>query len=118
MSPIAQIRWFTLAAALVLAVGLLVSSAPFICVASGLTGLLAGAAIPLAIHVACERFRDNTMMASAFILLVLYVAQIVCPPLMGIAETQFGLRWAMAVCPAALAMCGSLLLLAGRVNDA
>jgi fucose permease len=118
LSPIMQIRWFSLAAALVLAIGLLVSNALFICAASALTGLLAGAAIPLAIHVACERFRDNTMMASASILLVLYVAQIICPPLMGIAETTFGLKWAMAVCPAALALCGSLLFFVGRSKNA
>ena len=118
LSPIAQIRWFSLAAALVLAIGLLVSNAAVICAVSALTGLLAGAAIPLAIHVACERFRENTMMASAFILLVLYVAQIVCPPLMGIAETQFGLRWAMMVCPAALAMCGGVLCFIRRAKDA
>ena len=104
--PVALIRVSSFAAAVLIAVGIALGDAAFMCAAGALTGLISGATIPLLMHEACSRYSHNTLMATTFLLLSVYVAQSVFPPVVGAAASAFGLTAAMYVCPAALLLCG------------
>ena len=106
VKPATLIYWSAFSTAALVAAGIATGSAPIMCAASGLGGLLSGSIIPMLIHIACQQYKSNTLMATTFLLLGLYVAQSICPPMMGVIASSAGLTAAMWVAPIAVTLCG------------
>ncbi|NLG24765.1 MAG: hypothetical protein GX558_05370 [Clostridiales bacterium] len=113
-SPVKIIGWSSLASAALLAIGVLSGSAVAMCAATLLAGLLAGANIPLILHVVSDQFRENTAMATTITFIALYVAQSISSPLMGAIESVWGLAAGMLLCAASLAISGGFAFLMRR----
>lgn len=83
------ITWALLTAGLLLKNGML--AVAFCCIA----GIFCASAIPFAMNLACERMKENTLMASTILFLAMYIGQSVCSPIIGALEDAFSLEAAM-----------------------
>jgi len=106
IKPPVLIRWASLATAATLVIGIALHNAPLMCATSVLAGLFSGATIPLLLHIACQKYKSNTLMATTFLFLAIYASQSIAPPIMGFIASTWGLTIAMLLCPAAVGLCG------------
>jgi len=118
VNPTVLIRWSCFATAALVAAGVATGSAPVMCGAGALAGLTSGAIIPLLMHIACQQYKENTLMASTFLFLALYFSQSICPPLMGLIETAWGLTAVMMACPVTVCLCGGAAFFVERADTA
>ncbi|MBQ2955604.1 MAG: MFS transporter [Clostridia bacterium] len=110
ISPVRYIQTTAIAGAVILLPGILSGNAYLMCGAAVISALLAGAAIPMMIHVSCERFSENTMLASTAILLCVYAGQALGPAVIGQMEGAFTIGAGLLMTVAALGLSGACAL--------
>lgn len=116
VSPVRYIQVSGIASAIVLAGGVLSGNAYVMCAAAVLTALMAGAVIPMMLHVSCERFSENTMLATTAILLCVYAGQAMGPAVIGQMEAGMSIAVGLLTCAAAIGLSGlaALGVMAGK----
>ena len=98
ISPLRYIQVSGGASAVVLAAGILSGNAYVMCGAAVITALLAGAVIPMILHVSCERFSENTMLATTAVLLCVYAGQALGPAVIGQMEGALSIGAGLLTC--------------------
>lgn len=88
--------------AAILAAGLLIGDARFMCACAAACALVSGAIIPMIMSASCADFASNTLLASTLMNLSMLVGNCFASPLIGLIEARAGMRWGMAVCAGAL----------------
>jgi len=104
ISPLRYIQFSGLISAVVLAAGILSGNAYVMCAAAVLTALLAGAVIPMILHVSCERFPVNTMLATTVVLLCVYAGQALGPVIIGQMEGALNIGSGLLTCALAIGL--------------
>ncbi len=94
-----------LAGGIALCIGLLFPGGWFLRIMLILSSLLFGALIPCVITLGCERQKDNTLLATTGIMLMLYLGQAVSSPLIAALESLLSLRAGMFLCALCMALC-------------
>lgn len=110
ISPLRYIQLSGLISALVLAAGILSGNAYIMCAAAVLTALLAGAVIPMILHVSCERFQINTMLATTVVLLCVYAGQALGPVVIGQMEGALSIGSGLFTCALTIGLSGAAAL--------
>ena len=110
ISPLRYIQLSGLISALVLAAGILSGNAYIMCAAAVLTALLAGAVIPMILHVSCERFQINTMLATTVVLLCVYAGQALGPVVIGQMEGALSIGSGLLTCALTIGLSGAAAL--------
>ena len=106
ISPIRYIQGSGVLAAVVLAAGILSGNAYVMCAAAVISALLAGAVIPMILHISCDRFAENTMLATTAGLLCVYAGQALGPLVIGQMEGALGIGGGLMTCAAAVGLSG------------
>ena len=106
VSPVRYIQITCMVSAAVLAAGILSGNAYAMCICAVLTAVLAGAVIPMILHVSCERFAENTMLATTAVLLCVYAGQALGPAVIGQMEAGLTIGWGLMTCAAAVGLSG------------
>lgn len=106
ISPLRYIQISGMISAIVLAAGILSGNAYVMCAAAVLTALLAGAVIPMILHVSCERFTVNTMLATTVVLLCVYAGQALGPVVIGQMEGALNIGSGLLTCALAIGLSG------------
>ena len=106
VSPVRYIQAATLISAAVLTGGIRSGNAYVMCAAAVITALLAGAVIPMILHVSCERFSENTLLATTAILLCVYAGQALGPAVIGQMEAASSIGAGLLTCAAAVWLSG------------
>ena len=104
ISPLGYIRVAGLLGAASLAAGILSGNAWVMCAAAVLSALLGGAVIPMILHISCERFPENTMLATTAVLLCVYAGQALGPAVIGQMEGALNIGWGLMTCAAAIGL--------------
>ncbi len=86
VTPIRYVQLSGLLGATALAAGILAGNAGVMCAMAVLAALIAGAGIPMILHISCERFPENTMLATTAVLLCVYAGQALGPVVIGQVE--------------------------------
>lgn len=110
ISPLRYIQVSGLLSAAVLAAGILSGNAYGMCAAAVITALLAGAVIPMVLHVSCEQFPQNTMLATTAVLLCVYAGQAMGPAVIGQMEGALSIGGGLLTCAAAIGLSGAVAL--------
>lgn len=110
ITPLRYLQVSCIIGAAVLVPGVLSGNAYIMGAAAALTALLAGAYIPMTLHLCCDRFRENTMLVTTAVLLCVYGGQALGPALIGKIESLSSIAYAMLTTPVALALSGIALL--------
>lgn len=105
-TPVRYIQISAVASAVIMAVGLTTNNAYLASGAIVLTGLLAGAVIPMILHLSCERFTENTLLATTAVLLCVYAGQALGPAVIGKMEAVWSIKSGMMICAAASLLSG------------
>ena len=106
ISPVRYIPVSGLLSAAALAGGILSGNAYIMCGAAVVTALLVGAVIPMILHVSCERFSENTMLATTAVLLCVYAGQAAGPAVIGQMEGALSIGTGLLTCAAAVGLSG------------
>lgn len=106
ISPVRYIQVSGLLSAAVLLPGVLSGNPYLMCAAAVGSALLAGAVIPMILHVSCERFPENTMLATTAILLCVYAGQALGPAVIGQMEGSLSIGAGLITTVAALGLSG------------
>ena len=104
ISPLRYIQSSGIISAFVLAAGILSGNAYGMCAAAVVTALLAGAVIPMILHVSCERFPVNTMLATTVVLLCVYAGQALGPVVIGQMEGALTIGGGLLTCALTLGL--------------
>lgn len=110
ISPVRYIRITALVGGAALATGVLSGNAYVMCGTAVLSALLAGAVIPMTLHVSCERFSENTMLATTAVLLCVYAGQALGPAVIGQMEGALSIGAGILTCAITLALSGVAML--------
>lgn len=106
VTPLRYIQCAGLLGAAVLLPGVLSGNAYVMAGAVVVSSLLAGAVIPMILHVSCERFSENTLLATTTILLGVYAGQALGPMIIGQMEAAMSIKAGMLFCVAAVGLSG------------
>ena len=106
VTPLRYIQCAGLLGAAVLLPGVLSGNAYVMAGAVVVSSLLAGAVIPMILHVSCERFSENTLLATTTILLGVYAGQALGPMIIGQMEATMSIKAGMLFCVAAVGLSG------------
>jgi len=110
ITPVRYIRLTCVLGGAALAAGVLSGNAAVMCGATVLSALLAGAVIPMILHVSCERFSENTMLATTAVLLCVYAGQALGPAVIGQMEGALSIGAGILACAVMLALSGVVML--------
>ena len=114
------LKWGGVAAAFLLAAGLIFGNPVILCCCLILTGLCFGALIPCMLDTACAGARGNTMLATTVMMLALYLGEGISPTVLGWFEGPGpGLVWGFVLCAVFMlltALCNTLALKKCRAN--
>jgi len=106
VSPVRYIQISGILSALVLTAGVMSGNAYAMCACAVLTALLAGAVIPMILHVSCDRFPENTLLATTAVLLCVYAGQALGPAVIGQMESMFSIGAGVLTCAATIGLSG------------
>lgn len=106
ITPLRYLQTAGILAGAVLLPGLISDNAYVMTGSVVLSALLGGAMIPMILHVSCERFSENTMLATTAMLLGVYAGQALGPVLVGQMEAMMSIRSGMLMCAAAAMLSG------------
>ncbi len=106
ISPVRYIQATGVLSAVILAAGVLSGNAYVMCGCAVLTAVLAGAVIPMILHVSCDRFAENTMLATTAVLLCVYAGQALGPAVIGQMEAGLSIGAGLLTCAASIGLSG------------
>lgn len=107
LKTISYVKLSMITTAILLGLSVLSDNALFICIAVGLSGLLSGATIPMALYEITSRNPEQSMVAVTAVLLCMSLFNMLCGPIVGFIVGQTTLIAGLVV-SAVAALCGGM----------